>query len=53
MTREQFQREECFQVTIYLLRQALLMGLITEEDFAWCIMKMIDIYNPVIGCIIR
>ena len=53
MTRKQFQREKRFQAMFFLLRQTLLMGLITQEEFTWSVRKMIDKYNPVIGCIMR
>lgn len=53
MTRQQFQREKRFQAIFFLLRQTLLLEMITPEEFMWSLLKMIDKYHPVIGSIMR
>lgn len=53
MTREQFQREQAYQVTLAIARSMLRNKLINEDEYRELDAMMLDKYRPLIGSLYR
>ena len=49
MTDKEFKSEAAFQIAVQTAKEALLQGLITEEEYRVFVTKMMEKYRPTFG----
>ena len=49
MTREQFERERCYETTMAYFKKMVVRGFITSEEYAIIDTKMRSKYTPLLG----
>ena len=49
MTREQFERERCYETTMAYFKEMVVRGFITSEEYAIIDTKMRSKYTPLLG----
>ena len=49
MTKEQFEREKNYRISIYIAKSMLKQGLITKQEYKEIDTKLTKKYNPILG----
>ena len=53
MTKEQFDREKAYQITLAMAKSMLLCKLLTEEEYKKIDTMMLEKYHPILGSLSR